>query len=113
VNFLAALEKADNATGRKYFLMHFPHNHFSNNFTSYREGDWKLIQNYNEQGEKAFELYDMKNDFIESKNLASALPERLKEMIKAMKARLDAVDAQYAPAQKAKVKKKKVKKKKN
>lgn len=50
--------------------------------TYVRRGDWKLLRFYadNDDGSDRFELYDLKSDPGESKNLASAQPERVKEL---------------------------------
>ena len=44
------------------FLMHFPHEHRGSYFTTYREGDWKLIYYYNPElpNRPAYELYNLK-----------------------------------------------------
>jgi len=80
------------------FLMHFPHNHRSKYFTSYRNGDWKLIYHYypkmNNQGSH-YELYNLKNDSAESKNLANSYPEKLHALMRAMVAQLEAEKALY------------------
>ena len=93
INFLPSLAAANKPTGRKHFLMHFPHKHFSSNFTSYREGQWKIIKNYDSG---VVELYNLENDFTESKNLASSQPERAQALLKAMQSRLDKAGAQYS-----------------
>ena len=50
--------------------------------TYVRKGDWKLIRFYadNEDGSDRFELYDLKNDEGESKNLAAEKPETVREL---------------------------------
>jgi arylsulfatase A-like enzyme len=63
---------------------HYPH--YSNQggapAAAIRAGDWKLIEWY-EDG--ALELYNLKEDIRETRNLADAMPERVKEL----RARLD------------------------
>jgi arylsulfatase A-like enzyme len=80
------------------FLMHFPHDHRSKYFTSYRYGDWKLVYHYypkmNKQ-ESHYELFNLKDDFAESKNLAHSNPEKLNAMMRAMVAQLEAEEALY------------------
>jgi len=92
VNILPALAKAGTPTGRDRFLMHFPHNHRSNNFTSYREGNWKIIRHYDDGID---ELYDLSSDPFEEKDLASSHPEELIRMQASMQAQLDRANAQY------------------
>ena len=55
-----------------------------------RKGDWKLIQ-YFEDG--ALELYNLKEDLSERKNLAQSNPEKAKEMLKELTAWQVATDA--------------------
>ena len=50
--------------------------------TYVRKGDWKLIRFYadNDDGSDRFELFDLKNDIGESKNLAAEKPEIVREL---------------------------------
>jgi len=70
----------------KSFLMHFPHKHRSSYFTTYRTQDWKLIYHYNPKNPaKAHcELFHLKNDPYEQKDLSSSNPEKLSALKKAM-----------------------------
>lgn len=79
------------------FLMHFPHEHRGSYFTTYRDGDWKLIYYYNPKkpDRPAYELYNLKKDPIEIHNLATIETERADQMIKAMAAQLEAEGALY------------------
>ncbi len=82
------------------FLMHFPHNHRSNFFTSYVDGTWKLIYFYpvakkKKAGTRKVELYDLASDPYEQKDLSKTNPEKAQEMLKGMIAELDDADAQY------------------
>lgn len=55
------------------FLMHFPHDQRSKYFTSYRNGDWKLVYHYYPKMNKQkshYELFNLKDDFTESQNVA-------------------------------------------
>lgn len=65
---------------RDALYWHYPH--FSNQGGrpggAVRHGDWKLIENY-EFGD--LELYNLKQDVGESRNLADAQPERAKRML--------------------------------
>ncbi|CAA6677863.1 MULTISPECIES: sulfatase [unclassified Lentimonas] len=78
------------------FLMHFPHDHRSKYFTSYRNGDWKLVYHYYPKTNKQqshYELFNLKDDFAESTNLAKSNPEKLNAMVRAMVAQLEAEEA--------------------
>ncbi|WDE97653.1 sulfatase [Lentisphaera profundi] len=80
--------KEDN-THPKTFLMHFPHKHRSSYFTTYRTQDWKIIYHYNPKTSKPeIELYHLKEDPYEEKNLASTNPEKLNSLINAMNSQL-------------------------
>ena len=80
------------------FLMHFPHAHRSKYFTSYRNGDWKLVYHYFPEMNKQsshYELFNLKDDFAESQNLADSNPKKLHAMVQAMVAQLEAEKALY------------------
>lgn len=79
------------------FLMHFPHEHRGSYFTTYREGNWKLIYYYNPKNPNrpAYELYNLTNDPGETQNLAISHTQRLEEMFKAMAEQLEAEGALY------------------
>lgn len=88
------------------FLMHYPHAvHRSNYFTSWRDGDWKVIfhalpekrttggRRQIEEGH--FQLFNLADDPFESTDLADAMPEQLKYMMRGLIAALEAHDALY------------------
>lgn len=75
------------------FLMHFPHQHRSSYFTSYRNGDWKLIYSY--FSKTKYKLYNLKSDPFESKDLAESNPERVGALMEKMKKQLTAEGALY------------------
>jgi arylsulfatase A-like enzyme len=77
------------------FLMHFPHQHRSSYFTSYRLGDWKVIYHYHEEGPERFELFNLADDRSESNNLAGSRRDELRRMMRAMVEGLEKADAQY------------------
>lgn len=79
------------------FLMHFPHEHRGSYFTTYREGDYKLIYYYNPErpDRPAYELYNLKKDPIEIHNLATTDTKRLVAMMEAMIKQLEAEGALY------------------
>ena len=75
------------------FLMHFPHQHRSSYFTSYRKGDWKIIYHYFKKDK--YELYHLKTDPYEKSNLAKYNPEQVGKLMAEMKSQLTAENAQY------------------
>lgn len=86
-----------NDTRSEKFLMHFPHSHRGSYFTSYRDGDWKLIYHYNPKlpDNPIYELYNLKKDPGENNNLATDETGRLVTMIRAMAKQLEAEGALY------------------
>lgn len=82
------------------FFMHFPHPHNSGFYTSYREGDWKMIYHYRKAAGKQVELFNLKNDPSESVNLAASEKMRVADMLESMKHSLKQKQALY-PVDKA------------
>ncbi len=82
---------------RNEFLNHYPHPRrgVSNFFTTWRQGDWKVIYEYLEEGEGRYSLYNLENDPSESHNLAADRPERLKAMMQGMVRELESRGAVY------------------
>ncbi|MEO0447950.1 MAG: sulfatase-like hydrolase/transferase, partial [Verrucomicrobiota bacterium] len=85
-----------------FFLCHFPHSHRSSYFTSYRQGDWKLIYRYREGRKRngreplpTYELYNLRTDPYETSNLAENESVRLSSLMTAMVSRLEAENAQF------------------
>ena len=88
------------------FLMHYPHGrHRSNYFTTWRDGDWKVI--YHTLPEKPttgghiqfeggnYELFNLADDPFESTNLAESEPEELSRMMNGLISALNEHDAVY------------------
>jgi arylsulfatase A-like enzyme len=90
--------KADSARDEK-FLMHYPHSpHRTNYFTSFRDGEWKVIYHYfpTEVSEGShYQLYNLKDDPFEQKNLATTNPTELKRLMQGLIAGLEAQHAVY------------------
>jgi hypothetical protein len=85
---LSAYLRSESGTHRpQKILRHMPHEHRSNYFVWFREGDWKLIYRFDSN---LFELYDLASDPDESQNLAGAQPTRVMTMARAMARELDA-----------------------
>jgi arylsulfatase A-like enzyme len=83
---------------REQFLMHYPHAHRSEYFTSWRDGEWKVVYHYvpSEQSEGSrYQLYHLKDDPFEQKNLADADPEELGRMMRGLVAALEKHQALY------------------
>ena len=91
------IEGKNNSSRTNSFLMHFPHSHRSQYFTSLRDGDWKLIYHYDikGKGEANHELFNLKADPFETKNLATENKPQLQKMILAMSQQLEAEGALY------------------
>lgn len=85
------------------FLMHYPHApHRSKYFTSYRNGDWKVVYHYFPSDESEgghYQLYHLKSDPFEQKNLADQKPAVLKKMMTLLAAELRAHGAVYPVSQ--------------
>jgi len=94
VNIVSVL-RGRAAPVRNALFWHYPHYHGStwSPGSAMREGDWKLIEFFEED---AVELYNLKSDLSERNNLAASEPER----VKAMRAKLAAWRAEtgaYVP----------------
>jgi len=88
------------------FLMHYPHGtHRSNYFTSWRDGDWKVVYHalphipttggHIQFKDGHYELFNLADDPFESTNLAKTEPQKLKSMMQGMVKALDQHDAVY------------------
>lgn len=97
--------KRDSARAQQ-FLMHYPHGpHRSNYFTTWRDGDWKVIYHTlpsepTTGGHMQFEgghyeLFDLASDPFESTNLAPTKPKELRRMMKGLITALDEHNAVY------------------
>ncbi len=75
-------------------LWHLPHyNHQgSKPSTAYREGDWKLIFTYEDS---LYQLYNLKNDLSENKNLAETQPDKLVDLKLKMNKELERLQAKF------------------
>jgi arylsulfatase A-like enzyme len=81
------------------FLMHYPHApHRTDYWTSYRDGDWKVIYHYFptavSQGNH-YQLYNLRSDPFEQQDLASTHPLELKRLMQALIAGLEAQHAVF------------------
>ena len=84
------------------FLMHYPHApHRSDYWTSYRDGEWKVIYHYfpgEDSGGRRYQLFHLKSDPYEQKDLADEQPAELARMMRGLTAALDAHEAVYPVA---------------
>ena len=97
--------KAD-ASRPEQFLMHYPHGvHRSNYFTTWRDGDWKVIYHtlpdrkttggHIQFSDGNFELFNLASDPFEQNNLARSKPDVLKRMMQGLIAQLEQHSAVY------------------
>lgn len=79
------------------FLMHFPHDHRGKYFTSYREGDWKLIYYWSPEEPSAAHsvLYNLVSDPYETEDVSSMYPDVAASLLEHMAARLESEGARY------------------
>lgn len=87
------------ADRNEVFLMHYPHApHRSDYFTTYRNGDWKVIYHYfpSDVSEGShYQLFNLKADPFEQKNLAATEPKELRRLMQGLIAGLEAQRAVY------------------
>lgn len=81
------------------FLMHYPHApHRSSYFTTYRDGDWKVAYHYfpsAETGNVRYQLFNLKEDPFEQKDLSTEKPAELRRMMNALTSALETTHALY------------------
>jgi arylsulfatase A-like enzyme len=86
------------------FLMHYPHApHRSDYWTSYRDGEWKVIYHYfpSAASENShYQLFHLGRDPFEQKNLAATEPAELRRMMQSLIVSLEKHAAVY-PVEKA------------
>ena len=73
---------------KEQFLMHYPHSpHRSNYFTTWRDGDWKVIYHHipsKASGDSHYQLYNLTKDPFESTDLARSEPKELRRMMRGL-----------------------------
>lgn len=91
------LEGKKNINRPDKVLMHFPHEHRASYFTTYIDGNWKLIYYYNPEtpSEPSYRLYNLKKDPGETLDLSLQNKSRVRKMVLAMSAQLEAEGAHY------------------
>jgi arylsulfatase A-like enzyme len=84
---------------QEQFLMHYPHSpHRSDLWTSWRDGEWKVIYHYapaNQSEGSEYQLYHLKSDPYEQKNLAQSEARELARMMRGLAAALEKHQALY------------------
>lgn len=81
---------------RDRFLMHFPHEHRSNYWSSLRDGEWKVIFHYLPQKtESQYQLFHLTVDPYEKNDLATKDPQTLRIMMQKLVDELEKHGAQY------------------
>jgi uncharacterized sulfatase len=85
-SFVSVLQNPDNEIHQNLFW-HFPHYHRGSGMIpggAVRSGNWKLIEWYEkslrDEGDLAFELYNLENDVGEKVNLADSLPDMTRRL---------------------------------
>ncbi|MEM8736516.1 MAG: sulfatase [Planctomycetota bacterium] len=105
-SLVALLQGQSDEAHSDSFLMHYPHGrHRSNYFTTYREGDWKLIFHalpdepttggHIQYEGGNYELFNLREDPFEQKDLSSTEKGRVKELAEKMNATLKQHQALY------------------
>jgi len=92
------LSGRSDATKSDEFLMHFPHEHRTNYFTTLRKGDWKVIYHYfpsDVSGGSHYQLFNLARDPFESADVAASEPQRLQAMMTALRSALERYRAVY------------------
>lgn len=81
------------------FLMHYPHApHRCDYFTTWRDGDWKVIYHYfpgKSLGGSRYQMFNLKDDPFEQQDLAKSHPDELRRLMGGMVARLIDQKATY------------------
>lgn len=90
---LVSLLKGGAPPKRDHLFWHFPHytNQGGKPGGAVRQGDWKLVEHYEAGGQ---ELYNLKDDLSEDRNLAAKHPDKVKELAKLLNAWRTEVKAQ-------------------
>lgn len=78
ISLVSLLKQPDSHLKRTALYFHYPHYYPTTTpVSAIREGDWKLLQYYEDQH---VELYNLKNDRGEAQDLAKTEPDRVKEL---------------------------------
>ena len=93
----AQLNSSPNPDRPEIVLSHFPHEHRSNYYTGFRNGDWKLIYHYplGKRKESYYELFNLRKDPFEKTNLSQKNPAELQRLFSEMMLSLKAQGALF------------------
>lgn len=91
VSLMPVLREPAASLARDTLYWHLPHYHHSTPASALRQGDWKLIEFF-EDG--ALELYNLRDDLGEANNVAAKFPDRAQAMRTALKTWRHDVQAQ-------------------
>ncbi|GEP44062.1 sulfatase [Brevifollis gellanilyticus] len=90
--------KPDSTRGET-FLMHYPHSpHRTAYFTTYRDGDWKVIYHYfptEVSGGSHYQLFNLKDDPFEQKDLTTTNATELRRLMQGLITGLESQNAVY------------------
>lgn len=103
------LSGSPDPTRPEQFLMHYPHGpHRSNYFTTWRDGDWKVIYHYLpetkthgdllQSGGARYQIFNLREDPYEQTDLAAKEPTRLRRMMEDLLAQTENHHARYPVA---------------
>ncbi|MEO0416754.1 MAG: sulfatase, partial [Verrucomicrobiota bacterium] len=79
LSLVPLLSQTSDSLERDALYWHYPHYHRTKPYGAVRKGDWKLIEFF-EDGK--LELFDLKNDPSESKDLSAENPEQAESLLK-------------------------------
>jgi len=92
ISLMPLLKHPDDHLSRKTLYWHYPHYYPTTTpVSAIRSGDWKLLE-YLEDG--STELYNLRDDLSEQKNLAGTHPERTDRLLKELTSWRESIDAQ-------------------
>ena len=77
VDLTSTFRRPNDPLARQSLFFHYPHYHHSRPAGAIRQGDWKLVEWF-EDG--SVELYNLADDIGESKNLAVQMPDQARKM---------------------------------
>jgi arylsulfatase A-like enzyme len=90
VSFVPLLRNTKGYPADRAIFWHFPHTYDQFPYSSVRKGDWKLIHFHTEG---RLELYNLREDIGEERDLSAARPEKLRELVEILAGYLKEVEA--------------------
>ncbi len=105
VSLASLLKNPESTLARDRLHWHLPHYHHSTPASAIRQGDWKLIEFYEDDSRQ---LYDLSSDLGEKNDRAAQEPERVQQMANSLAewrqkvgARMPVTNPEYDPARAA------------